>query len=385
MRIQQIICQSTSSIRSLHFCSRIDTNNNNGIGSLQRHFRRQKQPPPLFSITKVCRVSFGSESSNQVDKKELQQQDNYYDSGEETTNTTVSTTVMGDNDNSKGKQKQEEQQLKKLVGIMTGAVFFNNLGFGCVVPVLPLFATSMGLGATGVGTILSTSSLAGLLFNIPMGRAADTYGLKPLMVGGGCTVAVASIATGLCSNLPALLLCRMLVGTGGLAAGAGTGAYMADITSKIPHQRAKIAGIQNTVVNVAYAVGPAVGGTLCDMYGARSMFFLVGAVNAICAMGYFLLPEEKELSKSKLENYSTATSISNKPAANNHIDSNSSDGNSNDQESMWVVYQKLLQDPDRQGLMAMNFGIFCSLYQQEASFVWVPPSWRQSIPTMLPC
>ena len=38
------------------------------------------------------------------------------------------------------------------VGIMTGAMFFNNLGFGCVVPVLPLFAAGMGLGATGVGT-----------------------------------------------------------------------------------------------------------------------------------------------------------------------------------------------------------------------------------------
>ncbi len=150
-------------------------------------------------------------------------------------------------------------------GIISGAMFFSNLGFGCVVPVLLLFATSMGLGASGVGTILSTSALARLVMNIPMGRAADKFGRRPLMVAGGGTVAAASILTGFATDLLTTLLgAWMLVGCGGSAAGAGTGAYMADIASKVPGQRAKIMGMQSTIINGAYAVGPAVGGYLCD-------------------------------------------------------------------------------------------------------------------------
>lgn len=34
----------------------------------------------------------------------------------------------------------------KAVAILTGSQFISNCGFGCVIPVLPLFATEMGLG-----------------------------------------------------------------------------------------------------------------------------------------------------------------------------------------------------------------------------------------------
>ena len=39
--------------------------------------------------------------------------------------------------------------------------------------VLPLFATDMGLGASGVGLILSTSALSRVALNLPLGRLAD--------------------------------------------------------------------------------------------------------------------------------------------------------------------------------------------------------------------
>ncbi|KAL7546792.1 hypothetical protein ACHAWF_010130 [Thalassiosira exigua] len=242
---------------------------------------------------------------------------------------------------------------------MTGAMFFNNLGFGCVMPVLPLFAVGMGLGATGVGTILSTSALARLAMNIPMGRAADKFGRRPLMIAGGGTVAAASIATGFATDLPSLLAARMLVGCGGSAAGAGTGAYMADVTSKAPGQRAKIMGMQSTIINGAYAVGPAVGGYLCDLYGARNMFFVVGAANAVCTAGYSMLPESmKALPAAKEEDAKEKKSdVTNSEGESSNI---VEEVESQEKEGAWAVYRELLKDPDRQGLMAMNAGLFCS-------------------------
>ena len=67
--------------------------------------------------------------------------------------------------------------LYKSVGILTGLQFVSNIGFGCGVPVLPLFAASLDMGPTGVGLILSISALSRLLFAIPSGRLSDAgYG-----------------------------------------------------------------------------------------------------------------------------------------------------------------------------------------------------------------
>lgn len=300
-----------------------------------RFRQRQLQRPP--SITSFFRAPFGSASNNGLPNENPDERKD----GDGNDADEKDPDELKPRDTTSEGLLQLPEGTTRSVGILTGAMFFSNLGFGCVVPVLPLFATSMGLGATGVGTILSTSALARLVANIPMGRAADRIGRRPVMVGGGATVAAASVATGLANDLPMLLACRTMVGAGGSAAGAGTGAYMADITSKIPHQRAKIAGVQNTVVSVAYAVGPAVGGYLCDLYGPRNMFFIVGAANAVCTLGYFLLPE----SSSSASRATTTTS---------------SGGTQDETDGIWAVYRELLQDPDRQGLMAMNFGTFCS-------------------------
>ena len=132
----------TSSMANLrrqnsHLCSCARIATNHLIGSLWFG----KQPPPFFFTT------------NNGDKKQQNKENAAKD------------------DNS----DRENKQLLQLVRIMTGAMVFNNLRFDCVVPVLLLFATSMGLDTSGVRTILSTSALACLVFNIPHSRQGSQY------------------------------------------------------------------------------------------------------------------------------------------------------------------------------------------------------------------
>lgn len=243
--------------------------------------------------------------------------------------------------------EKEEKTLTKTVAILTGSQFINNLGFGCVIPVLPLFAADMGLGASGVGLILSTSALSRVLLNIPMGRMADKIGRIPLMVGGQTLTAAASIGTGLAGSLPALVACRLLLGAGSSSALAGSGAYMADITSRVPKQRAKILGFQSTIINIAYAVGPAVGGYLCDLYGARLMFFIVGGAAVTCSAGFYMLPETRKSSSS--------ISFTGKEELEGMLESKETA-----KDTAWDVYRPLIQCPNQQGVMMMNFAVFCS-------------------------
>ena len=69
----------------------------------------------------------------------------------------MSTNTNKDNDNTKKQQQDEEEEevatnlpkgMTKTVAILTGSQFINNLGFGCVIPVLPLFASDILNGAS---------------------------------------------------------------------------------------------------------------------------------------------------------------------------------------------------------------------------------------------
>lgn len=45
------------------------------------------------------------------------------------------------------------------------------------------------------------------------------------------------------------------------------------------------------MINLAYAFGPAIGGWLADLYGARTSFVIVGSAAAAASLGFSLLPE----------------------------------------------------------------------------------------------
>jgi MFS family permease len=100
--------------------------------------------------------------------------------------------------------------------------FLLNAGFGVVIPVLPFYAQSFGLGAMGVGAIVSAPAIARIMLNLPLGKAADIYGRKPLMVGGTALSAVAQFGTGLSTDFASVVALRLLVGVGSAMSMAGS-------------------------------------------------------------------------------------------------------------------------------------------------------------------
>ena len=186
--------------------------------------------------------------------------------------------------------------------------------------------------------------------------------------------ATASLGTGLCVSLPQLLACRLLLGAGSSAAMAGSTAYMADITNSAPSYRAKLLGFQSTVINLAYALGPAVGGFLCDLYGARTSFFVVGGAALVASVGFSFLPEtraeeivkatdtkkkeeeEEEQKEKEKRKRDDSSALSRSPSFSQKIKQMSMN-----MPTTWEVYRPLLRSPDQQAVMAMNFAV-CSSY-----------------------
>ena len=151
---------------------------------------------------------------------------------------------------------RDDPELLRTVGLLVGAQLMLNMGVSQVVPVIPIFAQQMGLGATGVGLLISAPSLARIVLNLPLGRLADTWGRVPLMRYGTLVTAAGAAGTGLMMpyGLAAVLPFRLLIGAGSAASMTGSTAYMADLTDRSPQHRVAIMGFQSTVLSAAWVV-----------------------------------------------------------------------------------------------------------------------------------
>jgi len=194
--------------------------------------------------------------------------------------------------NSDDGEKEPENKIPwKSVGVLVTSQFIVNSGFGFVIPVLPSFAAELGMGATGVGVILSSPSITRILVNQPLGRAADRYGRKPLMVAGTLIMAASSVGTGLATSFLTMFPFRLLMGLGTAASTAGSQAYMADLTEKRPAARAQLMGLQQTAITAAFVGGPMLGGILTELFGVRTAFFCSAMAATSCCLGYSTLRE----------------------------------------------------------------------------------------------
>ena len=190
-----------------------------------------------------------------------------------------------DDAESSGSFWEDDPGLRRNVSILIGSQIMLNIGVSQVVPVLPILATEMGLGATGIGMLMAAPAVARLALNLPYGRMADTIGRKPLMRWGTLATATGSIATGLLmhSGLAPVLASRLLVGAGTAASMTGSSAMMADITDAAPRHRTSIMALQSFVLSGVWVVGPVLGGLLAEAHGARNSFYLAGVGVGLCS------------------------------------------------------------------------------------------------------
>jgi multidrug resistance protein len=145
----------------------------------------------------------------------------------------------------------------KLVLFLT--VFIDLLGFGIVIPFLPMFADRLGISAFGVGVILAIYSLMQLLCAPVLGRISDRIGRRPIIMLGLIGSSAGYLIYGFATSFAWLFLSRAVHG-----ACAGTvstaQAYVADTTDE--SNRAHGMGMIGAAFGLGFVLGPAIGGLL---------------------------------------------------------------------------------------------------------------------------
>ena len=174
---------------------------------------------------------------------------------------------------------------------VTGACYF---GSYLRVPVVPLYARSLGADAFDVGLINSAFLFTAGVVSLPVGILSDRVGRKLLILAGLVLSSLSSFL--LCYSTSALQMAAVYLIFGlGLAMFAPTMmSYVADITPATHLGRAY--GWYTTALYVGMSVGPATGGMVAEWWGFRPLFAVSGIV-ILLVFGFavFLLPRARHV------------------------------------------------------------------------------------------
>jgi MFS transporter, DHA1 family, multidrug resistance protein len=149
------------------------------------------------------------------------------------------------------------------------------LGFGLIVPVLPLYARSFGVAAAQVGLLGAAFALVRLFCDVPAGRLVGRVGPARSVALGTAIVAVSSAAAGLATSFMALVVLR---GAGGIGSALFSAGLMAYLLTVVPRERmGRAMGLYQTSFLLGSAFGPVVGGLTAGQLGLRGPFFVYAA------------------------------------------------------------------------------------------------------------
>ena len=179
-----------------------------------------------------------------------------------------------------------ERVLSPALVVLLGAQLIASLGFGSILPTLPLFVHRHGLPLSALGLMVATYSVAMLVAQALAGRLSDTRGRRNLMVAG-LVLAAAGMAGFLLSVPPFLYLVWRAIW--GLGSGTLTPVAMAAVADLVPEQaRGRGYGWMSSASMGGFAAGPLFGAVAAQAGGLSAPFW-VGIPLTLAAAGGLLL------------------------------------------------------------------------------------------------
>ncbi|MBF0191015.1 MAG: MFS transporter [Magnetococcales bacterium] len=186
---------------------------------------------------------------------------------------------------------------KTTTGILFVAVFLDLLGFGMVLPLMPLYAADPRFAATPaeIGWLMAIYSIMQFICAPYWGQLSDRIGRRPTLLLGLVGSALSYLAYGLANALWILFVARAAAGMMG-ANIAVAQAALADLHP--PRERSKAMGLIGAAFGLGFVIGPAFGGWLAGfgVAAAPLVAALITGLNALAAFHY--LPETRQPTRS---------------------------------------------------------------------------------------
>lgn len=179
---------------------------------------------------------------------------------------------------------------------LLSVVFIDMVGFGIVIPILPLIIQKMGGSAFLVGVIIALFSLFQFLFSPILGRLSDKYGRKPVLILSSFINAISYFLIFLTQSIWILFLARMIAGVGSSNISVAQ-AYIADVSKS--HERTKKLALVGSIFGLGFIVGPLLGGFVTDKFSTSIAFLLPAVLSFVNTVLIFTFLPESNLSLQK--------------------------------------------------------------------------------------
>ena len=188
------------------------------------------------------------------------------------------------------------RDLPREVSVLVVASFFVAVGFGIIVPAIPLFARSFGVSNAAVGLIISLFALSRFASGLFSGKLVDKFGERTVFAVGVAFVALSVGASGLAQSYNQLLFFRAAGGLGSsMFSVAASSVILRSVTDA---QRGHAQSVYNGSFLLGAIAGPAIGGGLAAI-SLRAPFFVYATALSISGTVAFIFFTSEHLQAPK--------------------------------------------------------------------------------------
>lgn len=171
-------------------------------------------------------------------------------------------------------------------------IFVNQLGFGSIVPVVPLYAQAFGVSATAIGLTIAVYGAARFLMNVPTARIADRFGRREALAIGGAITVGGNLLCALADTYWLFLGGRFIAGLGAAMVITGTQIVVTDLS--VISNRGRMMAIYQGTFLFAVGLGPLPGGFLAQYFSLEAPFFMYAILGSVVAMlAWTRIPETR--------------------------------------------------------------------------------------------
>lgn len=188
------------------------------------------------------------------------------------------------------------RDLPREVSVLVVASFFVAVGFGIIVPAIPLFARSFGVSNAAVGLIISLFALARFASGLFSGKLVDKFGERTIFAVGVAFVALSVGLSGLAQSYNQLLFFRAAGGLGSSMFSVAASSVI--LRSVSDAQRGHAQSVYNGSFLLGAIAGPAIGGALAAV-SLRAPFFVYAIALSISGTVAFIFFTSEHLQAPK--------------------------------------------------------------------------------------
>ena len=197
--------------------------------------------------------------------------------------------------------------IRRVFPVLAISIFCCMLGSGIVVPLLPLYAESLGASGLWLGMVFAAYPVARIIMTPVIGRISDQRGRKVFITTGLFAYGVISFGFIWSDTIFLLVLLRFLHGIAGAFILPVAQAYVGDLSPE--GEEGKWMSYANAAFFSGFGFGPLMGGVLAEHLGMNFAFISMGGLSLIAFFIAVPLLHEVRKKQSTVSHYPSLKDI----------------------------------------------------------------------------